>query len=260
MLKHSALYTGRVQHRRFVPRPNLFEYRLFMFYLDLSELDALAGCSRFLSIRGPAPIRYRRSDYFGDAAVPLDAAVRDAVAERTGTRPTGPVRVLTHLRQLGYLFNPVSFYYCFDTAGERVETIVVDITNTPWNERFAYVLTADEDEVSGGWHRFRLAKAFHVSPFMDMNHIYDWRFSEPGDGLNVYFKNLVEGDTCFDATLSLKREPLTARSLRLALVRYPFLTYKVTAAIYWQALRLFGKRTPFHRHPDKLKVTTGEKP
>ena len=138
----SCLYNGWVRHRRFAPRAHAFRYRLFMAYLDLTELDHVFRGRWFWSTRRPALAWFRRADYLGNPSVPLDQAVRDAVERDTGMRPRGPIRLLTHLRYFGHGFNPVSFYYCFDPADTRVETIVAEITNTPWAERHAYVLPA----------------------------------------------------------------------------------------------------------------------
>jgi len=253
---HSAIYTGRLRHRRFAPRANAFDYRLFMMYIDLAELETVfAGCWLW-STRGPAPAWLRRADYLGDPRVPLDQAVRDRVARETGRRPEGPIRMLTHLRYFGYGFNPVTFYYCFDAADLDVETIVAEITNTPWNERHAYVLTDDRNQGRGPIRRFRLGKEFHVSPFMSMDIGYDWRFSAPRDRLFVHMENYQDGIKMFDATLNLERRTVTAGNLARALLSFPLMTVKVSAAIYWQALRLWLKRVPFHPHPDK--VPSGE--
>jgi len=241
---NSCLYLGTIRHRRQVPRPHAFSYRLFMAYLDLAELDKVFRNRWFWSVRRPALAWFRRGDYLGDPAVPLDQAVRDLVAAETGVRPAGPIRLLTHLRMFGHCFNPVSFYYCYDAAGAKVETIVAEITNTPWNERHAYVLPAGE-----GALRFRFGKAFHVSPFLPMSLQYDWRFSEPGMRLAVHMQNLDAGAKVFDATLDLERREIGAASLAGALARFPLLTLQVVAAIYWQAFRLWTRRTPFHAHP-----------
>jgi DUF1365 family protein len=255
---HSALYTGWVRHRRFEPVDHRFRYRLFMLYLDLDELPELFDRYLFWSARRAAPAWFRRADFHGDPAQPLAESVRDLVARRTGARPTGPIRLLTHLRYFGYSFNPVSFYYCFDEACSRVDTIVAEITNTPWKERHAYVLPVEESEAPGPVWRFRFQKTFHVSPFMPLDMRYDWRFSEPGNGLYVHMENWRAGRSAFDATLSLQREPISSASLARALTQFPLMTAQVIARIYWQALKLWAKRTPFHTHPAKIATANRE--
>jgi DUF1365 family protein len=252
----SALYTGWVRHRRFGPARNAFRYRIFMSYLDLAELPELFDGRWLWSARRPALARFRRADYLGPRDVPLDTAVRNLVQLRTGERPRGPIRLLTHLRFFGFSFNPVSFYYVFDESDSRVETIVAEITNTPWRERHAYVLPVSRATRGGAraW-RFSFGKEFHVSPFMPMEQRYDWCFGAPGEGLHVHMENHqpgAAGSPLFDATLNLTRQDLNARSLAVALLRFPFISLRVTALIYWQALKLLLKRTPIHAHPRRI--------
>jgi len=141
----------------------------------------------------------------------------------------------------------VTFYYCYDAAGERVRWIVADITNTPWKERHAYVIGAGDDHA--GAVRARFAKRFHVSPFMPMDMEYDWRFTTPGATLAVHMANSRGGVRVFDATLLVRRREMTGPSLARMLVAYPLQTVNVVRAIYWQAFRLWMKRVPFHPHP-----------
>jgi DUF1365 family protein len=247
---NSALYHGWIRHRRFGPAKNAFRYRIFMSYLDLAVLPRVFERRWFWSARRPALAWFRRGDFLGPADVPLDDAVRDLVLERTGARPTGPIRLLTHLRHFGHNFNPVSFYYIFDPHHERVETIVAEITNTPWKERHAYVLpTAAAARAGARAWRFAFEKQFHVSPFLPMQMQYDWCFGAPGAGLHVHMENWRDGEAQFDATLNLRREEMTAGSLARALCQFPLITLEVSALIYWQALKLLWKRAPFHAHP-----------
>jgi DUF1365 family protein len=232
----------------------MFQYRLFFMFLDLAELPALFDIHPLWSYERFNIACFRRRDHFGDPKIPLDQAVRDLVEDRLGSRPNGSIRLLTHLRYLGHCFNPASFYYCYDSADSTVETVVVEIHNTPWQERHCYVLGAEQNEHPiKYWRRHQLAKSFHVSPFIDMDIHYDWRFREPGDSLQVHMIDYQGGGKLFDASLKLYRREITRRSLTRMLVRYPMMTGKVIAMIYWQALRLILKRTPFFSHPQKRK-------
>jgi DUF1365 family protein len=248
---NSALYIGRLRHRRFAPRAHQFSYRLFMVYVDLAELDEVFRGRWLWSARRPALAWLRRADYLGDPALSLDEAVRRRVAESTGVRPTGPIRMLTHLRYFGVGFNPVTFYYCFDAAGARVESIVAEITNTPWNERHAYVLSDPPAQTPPRVLRYRFAKQFHVSPFMPMQMDYDWRFGRPGRRLAVNMQSYQHAHRVFDATLDLSRCEIGAASLARVLLVFPFMTVAVLAGIYVQALRLWLRRVGFHAHPSR---------
>ncbi|MGF1615515.1 MAG: DUF1365 domain-containing protein [Gammaproteobacteria bacterium] len=246
----SCIYVGRVRHRRRRPVSHVFSYRLFMVYLDLDELPDVFRPYWLWSAQRPALAWFRRRDYLGDGQQPLPEAVRDVVEQRTGERPCGPIRLLTHLRYFGYGFNPVSFYYCFDDTDNQVQAIVAEVSNTPWNERHCYVLS-EPVGTRDGTLRYRFPKAFHVSPFMAMDMTYDWRFTEPAERLIVHMNTLQEEIKLFDATLTLQRRPLTSRNLAQVLLSYPAMTAKVVVAIYVQAFRLWIKRCPFYVHPKK---------
>ena len=249
---HSGIYEGTIRHRRFRPRPNMFEYRLFLMYLDLSELPTLFDIHPLWSVEKFNLACFRRRDHFGDPSVPLDQSVRDLVEERLGERPDGPIRLLTHLRYFGHCFNPASFYYCYDQGGSRLVSVVVEIHNTPWGERHCYVCGPEQNEhPSKQWRRHRFAKTFHVSPFIDMDISYDWRFREPADAINVHMIDYQAEERLFDASLALKRREISRSALSRLLIRYPLMTAKVVFLIYWQALRLVLKRTPFFAHPQK---------
>jgi DUF1365 family protein len=226
-----------------------FAYRIFMVSLDLAEIDSVFESRWFWSSRRPAIARFCREDHFGDPVVPLDEAVRSLVQERTGRRPNGPIRVLTQLRYFGYYFNPVGFYYCFDTRGENVETIVAEVNNTPWGEQHCYVLHEAMNRGDAIHKRYGPNKEMHVSPFMPMEVDYDWRFSPPADRLTIHMENAIENNKIFDATLDLERTELSTNALARVLITYPFMTLKVIVGIYWEALRLWLKRVPVYDHP-----------
>ncbi len=237
---------------------NEFRYPLFMAYLDLSELPSCFDGAQFWSARRPALAWFRRSDYLGDPDVPLSDAVRELVRERTGIRPDGPIRLLTHLRYFGKSFNPVSFYYCFSDDGSQVVAVVADVTNTPWGEHHSYVLGVDHSTDHGTVKlmRARFDKQLHVSPLMGMDHTYDWRLTVPGEQLLVHIQSDRKRTRVFDATLSLHRREMTPRAMRGALLRYPFLTARILARIYTHALRLKLRGAKYFPHPHKGALPT----
>lgn len=248
---HSCIFSGQVKHSRAVPVGHVFQYRLFMMYLDLQELPQVFRGRWFWSVTRPALARFRRQNYFGDANEPLEKSVRDLVMQRSGRRPTGPIRLLTNLSYFGYCFNPISIYYCFDARDTRVETIVAEVSNTPWGERHCYVLADSANLGDDRIRRFECAKELHVSPFMDMNMDYSWLLTSPSDNLVVRISNYSERERIFAATLILRRQEITGQSLALTLLSYPFMTLKVITAIHWQALRLWLKGCRFKAHPAK---------
>ncbi|NWE27942.1 DUF1365 domain-containing protein [Pseudomonas gingeri] len=243
---NSALYSGWIAHRRFAPRAHAFRYRIGLLYLDLAEqnqvfgLSALAGRSRF------APFAFRETDYLRTwtrQGMPLTEAVREQVAQALGRTPQGAVRLLTQARSWGLAFNPVSFFYCFDADG-RLAAILCEVTNTPWGERYHYVLPADGE----GHQHVAVAKAFHVSPFLPRDLEYRMSFSQPAERLGVHMADWQGERKVFDATLNLQHEALSRASLHRYLWRFPWMTAKTCLAIYWQALRLLLKRTPIFSH------------
>lgn len=241
----SRLYTGRLRHRRHLPRAHRFSYRVFMPFIRLDELPELFDGMRLWSARRPALGWFRRADFLGDPTLDLTGEVRRRIFEETGERHTGPVYLLANLRYFGLQMNPLCCYYCYGDDGTTLEYLVAEVTNTPWNERHSYVMRATGD----GPLRSDFDKAFHVSPFNPMAMRYQWRSNTPGDRLAIHLANSTEEGTVFDATLALRAEPMTASSLNRMLLRYPMMTAKVAAAIYWQALKLFIKRLPIYPHP-----------
>jgi DUF1365 family protein len=246
----SCVYEGWVRHRRLGRVSHGLKANLFMLYLDLGELPQLLdGYHGLASARGRALAEFRRSDHLGDPRRPLEDEIRDLVERRSGERPGGPIRLLTNLRYLGHCFNPVSFYYCFDASGLRVQAIVAEVTNTPWGERHAYVLSPDDGRPGSSIMRGRFEKEFHVSPFMGMDHTYAWRLTMPEKRLIAHIDSEQDERIVFDATLSLRRRELTPARLLALLARHPLLSVGLVRRIYANGLRLKLKGARYFPNP-----------
>lgn len=242
---HSAIYSGWLRHRRFFPRSHRFSYRVFMMYLDLDEIDAVFKLSPFWSCKMWRPARFKRSDFLGDPKSPLADSVRLRIKQETGMEHSGPIRVLTNLRYFGFIINPITSYYCFDN-NEKLQFMVVEVTNTPWRERVSYVLQCDPERA---YQRITFNKQMHVSPFNPMNMKYQWCNNLPSTRLNLHLECDCQNFSHVDATMALKREEISTQNLNSILIRFPLMTIKVALAIYWQAFRLWLKRIPVHDHP-----------
>jgi DUF1365 family protein len=244
----AGVYEGTVWHERFESRArgepgNRFSYPVSMTLVDVAHPERALDAHPLWSARRVAPKWFRRSDYFGDAEVPLDEAVRDAVATRIGKRPGGAVLLLTQLRTWGVQFNPISCYYCLDESDGHVEAMLAEVTNTPWHERHHYVVGPP------GSHE--LTKEFHVSPFFSMGQSYLVEYDTPGESLEVAF-DVIEGDERrLTARLAVERRGATRSDLSQALWHHPAGTMRTSAGIYRQAARLWLAGARFHPHPDR---------
>ena len=255
----AALYEGAVRHRRFGPRRHELHHRVAMVLLDVDQIAAAIDPLPLWSTRRRAPMRYRRTDYLDGTDRPLRDALGDIVEGELHRRPAGRIRMLTHLRTWGWLFNPITVYWC-DADDGTPDIVVLEVTNTPWGERAWYVVEAE----GGSGRGAVFPKALHVSPFLAMD--LDYRFSSTapteaaGSPLTVRLEVLDLGRKVFDADLSLRRRDLTSRSALGVLVRHPAQTMRISAAIHWQALRLWAKRVPVVRHPTPPTARRGDHP
>jgi len=241
-----------------MPKPHEFSYKIFMMYLDLDELPSLFE-NFWLWSNGKNNIAsFDRKQHMGALDISLSTSIRQFVKRKTGSYPTGPIRLLTHLKYFGYCFNPVSFYYCFNSEGETLHTIVAEVNNTPWNEQHCYALSIENENENKPVHIFKFNKEFHVSPFNGLNQQYDWRFTDPNQDINIFMSVFEKGQPHFNAMMNLEKKPINSGSMAETLLRYPFMTIKIIFSIYYQALKLYVKRVPTHTHPMKKQFARKE--
>ena len=244
----SAIYEGTVTHRRPGPDGHRFSQSVRMLLVDLDEIESVCRLHPLWSAKHPSPVQVRRADYLGDSTVPLTRAAAELVEERTGTRPQGPIALLTNPRTWGWLSNPISCYFCFDAGGTEVVSFIAEVTNTPWHERHCYVVGPP------GFHEFD--KALHVSPFLSMGQRYELAYSPPGADLTVTFMvQGVDGPSLY-AGMRLHRKPVNRRTLG-QMVWAPLQGGPGTSlGIYRQAATLWRKHTTVYRHPKSGRATS----
>lgn len=252
-----AIYTGTIRHRRMTPVEHALDYQIYYFYLDIDDIDSCLSISRLLGRKRYYPFSYQEENYFSgkqenSGPTSLRGKIRQFIRQKTGTDFSGKIMLLTQLSVFGYCFNPVSFYYCFDND-KSLRYVLADINNTPWDERFCYCLSWQNNQKV---QRFEFQKSFHVSPFNPMDMNYDWRLTSPSETLAIHMENFVASEKHFDATLALKRKPFNAQTVRNLAFQFPLMTLRITWGIYWNALLLWLKRTPFYNHPDSTNSTT----
>jgi len=245
-MKESCLYIGEIEHQRFSPVKNKFKYSVCYYYLDLEKLPQIFRYPFILSLNFPGILSFWRKDYYGDAAISIKEAVHQLIYKATGETFRGPIRLLTNISYLGYCFNPVSFYYCFEEDGTTLKYIVSEVTNTPWRERHQQVMKFQNDDHAV----FQFPKNFHVSPFMPMSIDYTWVFKKPAKEIYVLMQNRNTGENAiiFDSTLKLKMIPLTTRNIFRTFFVFPMNSLKTMLAIYFQALKLYLLKSPIYSH------------
>ena len=238
----SGLFVGTLRHRRFTPVPHAFTYPLFMALLDIDRVAELMRVSAVTSYNRWNWASFDDRDHLGDPARSLRERLTIDASRQGIDLPDGPIFLLTHLRYLGYCFNPVSFFYCFDGA-ERLQVVLAEVSNTVGGTH-SYWLRPDS---ASRTFRAAATKSLYVSPFMPIDLEYAFAFTPPAGRLVAHMKTVKAATVCFDATLSLERRPWTAAEIRRALVRYPAMTAAVMTGIHWQALRLWWKGVPVVR-------------
>jgi DUF1365 family protein len=246
----SCVYTGFLSHRRRAPVEHAFRHSLAMFYIDLDELPALSRTVRGFGVNRRGVFAFHDADHFDGTPHPTKDKVLAFLRAHGIDLQGGTVAVLTQCRMFGYVFNPVSFYYCH-AAGGGLRAVVAEVNNT-FGERHVYLLS-DHNRLphpaSAARCSYATAKMMHVSPFISMHATYEFHFAAIGQRLSVVMKEHENGMRVFDAHLWGKRLELGNATLSWLALRYPFLTLKITAAIHWQAVRLAVKGAPFYRQP-----------
>ncbi|WP_395675226.1 DUF1365 domain-containing protein [Inquilinus sp.] len=242
---NSALYHGRVVHARSGAVRHRFAYRVFSLLLDLDELPQLGAGLRGFGYNRRALLSFRDRDHGPRDGSPLRPWVERVLAP-LGLGPIGRVRLLCFPRLFGYVFNPLSIYYC-DDAGGRLAAIIYEVRNT-FGEMHCYAVPVDPARRPAAPVLQSCGKEFYVSPFIAMQAHYRFRLSPPEEGLSVLIRQSVAEGEVLVASLVGRRAPLTDGGILRAVLRHPLVTLKVIGAIHWQALRLWRKGVPLHRH------------
>jgi DUF1365 family protein len=239
----SCLYECVVMHHRKAPVQHRFVYRLFMFCLDLDEVDSLAGRLRLMSRNRWNLFSFRDADHLDRGYSTARENIVDLLRSKEILEVPGKIYLITHLRMLGHIFNPVSFYFCFDRAGKPL-CAVAEVGNT-FGEMKPFVTRAH----TGGDDGFEMfeQKFFYVSPFIDLDVFMDFRLRIPGDKLDIRIDDVEKESRFLITTLSGRRKPLTDGRLFLYLLKFPVITVQVIVKIHYQALLLYFKRLPYHR-------------
>lgn len=242
MTEAGSLYRGVVMHRRVRPRVHGFRYRLFWLLLDLDRLDEAAAETRLFSIGRFNLLSFQPRDHGDKSGASLLMQVRSDLDEAGIDDADGPIRLLTMPRLLGFVFNPISVYYCHRADG-GLAAVVYEVSST-FGERRSYVLRADGDRFEQ-----RCDKTLHVSPFMRMNMTYAFRGHDPAERLTLGIDGHDPEGLLIATAMSGERRDLTDGEIIKAVLAVPFETLKVVAAIHWEALRLFLKRVPLAPDP-----------
>lgn len=240
----SALYAGKVWHRRRSPREHRLEYRMFWLLLDLDEIDGLDRRLRWFSRGRFNLFSFRDGDYGAGNSEPLSVQI-DRHLAAAGIGGVTSVRVMTMPRILGYAFNPLTLFLCYSGDG-RLAAVLYEVNNT-FGQRHAYIIPTGPDE--SGPIRQRAEKEFYVSPFLDMDMTYDFTLDPPAETMRLVIQASRQGEAVMSAVFSGERVELTDAALLRAFLSFPAMTLKVIVGIHWEALKIRLKGIGFRRRP-----------
>jgi DUF1365 family protein len=244
---NSCLYTCTVMHNRLEPKRNAFNYGIFMFYLDLDEIDDLHKNLKLFSRNKANIFNFRDSDHL---ELPKETPVKGRTVKQNITTyinrhgvdiGNGKIMLITNVKTMGYIFNPVSFYFCYDEAGEP-QCAVVEVCNTFLEMKLYFI---SKEELKDGKFHQNTQKFFYVSPFIELDTFFDFNLYLPNEKLNVRIDDFKDGKRFFISTLTGKKVALTDLYLLWYSICFPFITIKIITLIHWQALILWIKKIPF---------------
>ena len=244
----SKLYKCQVMHNRLTPKKHRFTYNIFMFWLDIDKLSETSDKLRFFSRNKTNIFNFRDDDHFkfpaGDNRNKLDVRTKlnNYLIENGITDIPAKVYLLTHVRMFGHVFNPVSFYFCYDTDNE-CKYVVTEISNT-FGEMKMFLIDSRNEK---GFEQ-NATKYFYVSPFTELDEEFEFRYQIPAEKMNIQInvKN-KQGFKFFISTLTGIQKKLTDNRLLAYVFRFPFITIKILWSIHFQAMLLWLKKVPYHK-------------
>jgi uncharacterized protein len=247
---NSSIYDCTVMHHRLEPKQHRFSYRIFMFYLDLNEIDDLSQRFRLFSKNRFNVFSFRDRDHLPLTGKTVKENISDFLSTK-GVESSGMrICILTNLATFGYTFNPVSFYFCFDQENRPV-CAVAEVGNT-FGEQKLYFF--DQEQIEDGAFRKKTTKYFYVSPFIDMDADFDFHLNVPEEKLNIQINDLQHGRKFFLSTLTGRRKPISDTAMLWHFLRFPFIPLQIITQIHWQAFKLFLKKLSYHKKQDQLEL------